>query len=174
MRAFLIAAAVFGVVSSTADVGFSQAKPSTSQSLKGVWKATAIEVTGANASVNANRQPSLVIYTDKYFSVITLDGSVPLPPRSQLTAPKDPNHLTDAEKLARYEAWLPVLAQSGTYTVKGNILVQHRLISKDPASMNTEGGPIEFKIEGDKMIQITKSLPGQPVSQTHRTYVRLE
>lgn len=40
--------------------------------------------------------------------------------------------------------------------------------------MNTEGGPIEFKIEGDKMIQTTKSAPGQPVSQTHRTYVRLE
>ena len=97
-----------------------------------------------------------------------------LPPRSQLTTPKDPNHLTDAEKLARYEAWLPVLAQSGTYTVKGNILVQHRLISKDPASMNTEGGPIEFKIEGDKMTQITNSLPGQPASQTHRTYMRLE
>jgi hypothetical protein len=174
MRAVLIATAVVGIVSATATVGFSQAKSSGSQSLEGVWKATSIEVTGANPSVNANRQPSLVIYTKKYFSVITLDGSVPLPPRSQLTAPKDPDHLTDAEKLARYEAWLPVLAQSGTYTVKGNVLVQHRLISKDPASMNTEGGPIEFKINGNTMTQVTKSLPGQPVSETHRTYTRLE
>jgi len=174
MRGLLVVVAVFVFVASATHVGFSQAKPSQGSSLQGVWKATSIEVTGANASVNANRQPSLVIYTKQYFSVITLDGSVPLPPRSQLTAPKDPNHLTDAEKLARYDAWLPVLAQSGTYTVKGNVLVQHRLISKDPASMNTEGGPIEFKIEGDKMIQTTKSAPGQPASETHRTYVRLE
>jgi hypothetical protein len=174
MRAFLVAAAVVGVVSSASNVVISQNKANGSQSLEGVWKATAIEVTGANASVNANRQPSLVIYTKKYFSVITLDGSVPLPPRSQLTPPKDPNHLTDAEKLARYEAWLPVVAQSGTYEVNGNVLVQHRLISKDPGSMNTDGGPIEFKIEGDTLIQTTKSAPGQPASQTHRTYTRLE
>lgn len=174
MRVFLIAAAVFGVVSSTADVGFTQAKPAASLSLKGVWKATSIVVTGANASTNASRQPSLVIYTDKYFSVITLDGSVPLPPRSMLKPLADPNKLTDAEKLARYDAWLPITAQSGTYTVKGSTLIQHRLISKDPASMNTDGGPIEFKIEGDTLTQTTKSAPGQPVSETHRTYVRLE
>jgi hypothetical protein len=174
MRAFLIAAAVVAVVSSASHVGFSQGKPAEKPSLEGVWKATSIVVTGANASTNANRQPSLVIYTKKYFSFITLDGSVPLPPRSQLTAPKDPNHLTDEEKLARYEAWLPVIAQSGTYEVHGTTLIQHRLISKDPASMNTDGGPIEFKIEGNTLMQTTKSAPGQPVSETHRTYIRLE
>ena len=45
MRALLIAVAVVGTAASSAGVGFSQAKPSATPSLEGVWKATSVIAT---------------------------------------------------------------------------------------------------------------------------------
>jgi hypothetical protein len=66
MRRLLIAAALAGIVASASDVGFTQAKPSPSPSIRGVWKVTESVRTGANATKNSNPQPSLYIFTARH------------------------------------------------------------------------------------------------------------
>jgi hypothetical protein len=171
MRACLIAAAVVGVVSAGAIVGFSQSKPSAAQSIEGAWKITSHVTTGANAFTNTSWQPSIYIYTKKHYSHFFQTQAAPRPP---VAAPKDANKLTDAEKLMRYEAWLPVTAQSGTYEIKGTTLIQHTLASKAPAPATGYADNIrELKFEGvNTMVQIAKSADGK--SETRRTFTRLE
>jgi hypothetical protein len=171
MRALLIAVAVVGVVAAAASVGFSQGKPAATPSIEGAWKITSTVTTGANASTNKSWQPSIYIYTKEHYSHLFQTQAAERPP---LAAPKDANKLTDAEKLARYEAWLPVTAQSGTYEIKGTTLIQHTLVSKAPAAATGYGDNIrELRFEGNNtMVQMAKSADGK--SETRRTFMRLE
>jgi hypothetical protein len=153
--------------------------------IEGVWRGTSTVVTGANASANRNRQPNIFIYTKGYYSMLTQDGGAPARPRTVLDPPKDPARLTDAEKLARYEHWAPVGATSGRYEVKGTTYYQYPLVAKNQAAdvitRNQTGklGTVAANSElvfpdGKTMIQVAKSAPGQPVSESRRTYTRLE
>ena len=181
MRAFLAAAAIAGVVASAATVAFTQAKPPATPSIEGVWQGTSTVVTGPSPSSNPNRQPNLIIYAKKHYSLLTQDGGVRLSRRPVLAPPKDPNNLTDAEKLARYEHWAVVGASSGTYEVKEGRVFQYPVVAKDqtdftanPVSTGTAGiVGAELKFEGDNtMVQIGTSADGQTI--TRRTYTRLE
>ena len=57
--------------------------------------------------------------------------------------------------------------------MKGTTLIQRHVVSKD-------GMPVErireIKIEdgGNTLVEITKSVPGQPARETRRTFTRLE
>ena len=120
-----------------------------------------------------NRLPNIVIYTKNYYSIVTQDGRVPLPARKAVAPPKDPNKLTDAEKIARYDLWAPVNAESGTYDVKGTVLTYHPVVDKG-IPVDT-GAPLELRFEGNNtMVTIAKSAPGAPVSEIRRTWTRLE
>ena len=75
MRAFLAAAAVLAVVSAAANVGFTQAKPSATASIQGVWKITELVRTGANAANVSAPQPSLYIFTPRHYSIMSVNGT---------------------------------------------------------------------------------------------------
>ena len=68
----------------------------TAESLEGVWKVTKVVQAGA---VNTNPQPGLLIFTRGYYSTTRVTAGEA---RKQSPAPKDPAHLTDAEKIAFY------------------------------------------------------------------------
>ena len=110
MRAFLAAAAVVGIIASAAVVGFTQAKPSATPSIEGVWRTTSVVATGANPASNTKVPASLVIYTKKHFSIVEMNNPRQLPAPAP---PKVAGKLTDSEKVARYEDWLAVTANSG-------------------------------------------------------------
>ena len=170
MRAFLVAATVAGVIASAASVGFSQAKPSATPSIEGVWRKTSEVTTGANPSSNPKVPSSVVIYTKNHYSIVEMNnprqGPAPAPP-------KVAGKLTDAEKVARYEDWLPVTANSGTYQIKGTTLTRHPLVEKGSPAPGAADAVRELKFEGNnKMLQIAKSVDGK--STTTRTYTRLE
>ncbi len=181
MRTFLIAAAAVGIVASATSVGFSQAKPSATPSIEGVWMGTSTIVTGANAANSVpKRQPNIFIYTKGYYTMITMGGTAPRP---VLAPPKDPAKLTDAEKLARYEHWLPLGATSGRYEVKGTTLYQYPLVAKNQSaeivsrnqtgSMGTVTPNSEITFQGNNtMVQIPPSADGK--TMTRRTYTRLD
>jgi hypothetical protein len=38
---------------------------------------------------------------------------------------------TDAEKIALYELWAPVVADAGTYELRGSILIQRQIVNKE-------------------------------------------
>lgn len=111
MRALLKAAAAVGIVASAASVGLGQGKPS----IQGVWRTTSVVTTGANPTTDTDIPASMVIFTRNHYSVVEMSNArqFPSPP-----PPKVAGKLTDAEKVARYEDWLPVVAISGTYESK--------------------------------------------------------
>jgi len=134
--------------------GFTQKK----NQLDGVWKVVEVTIPGAIRSPSSsmkdttigNPQPGLLIFTKGYYSVNVLRGTQP---RSAVEAAKDPNNLTDAEKLARFDEWQPLVANSGTYETKGSTIVRHPVVAKSVEVMNARD-PLtqEFKIEGNSTL----------------------
>ena len=173
MRSWLIAAAMLGVVSAAANVGFSQGKPAAAPSIEGVWRKSSEVTTGANPTSNMKIPASLVIYTKNHFSLVEINSPRQLPAPAP---PKVAGKLTDAEKIAQYEDWQPVTVNTGTYEIKGTTLIRRPLVAKGspPQGRTTyEDAVRELKFEGnDKMLQIATSPDGKSV--TTRTYTRVE
>ena len=140
-------------------------------SLEGAWRVTEVVVTGANASTNKTPQPGLYIFTKKHYSVVAVGGTSP---RKEFGAAKDPANLTDAEKMARYEAWNQFTANAGTYEVKGNTLTTRPTVAKNPSVMGGEGQTREFKMDGKTLTLIQKPAAGQPASETRTVLTRVE
>jgi len=135
----------------------------TAKSFEGVWMVTKVVKTGTNASTGTHPQPGLAIFLDGHYSVIRDNSSEP---RQQSPAPEDPAHLTDAEKIARYEEWAPFAASGGTYEVRGNTLITHNVVAKQVKGMTlTEEVVITF--HGNSFVT------GGAESQTHLTYTRI-
>ena len=130
----------------TANAAFAQTKTP----VEGVWKIAERIVPETNplakgvTTTNAN-PPSLIIFTRGYYSQVYL-GSVES--RAAVERAKDPQNLTDAEKIARYEAWRPLFANAGTYEIKGSALILHPIVAKNPNQMNGRWPAVEFKLEG--------------------------
>jgi hypothetical protein len=170
MRKFLVAMAVsLGMLA----VVESQSTPATPQSVEGVWKGVSVVVTGPGGYTIPNRLPMMIIYTKKHYSVLAQDADGRQTPRQVPPPLSTPGKPTDAEKIARYEFWAPVVADAGTYELRGSTLIQRQIVNKD-------GPPIERTREiaiedgGKTLVEITKGAPGQPARETRRTFTRLE
>jgi len=127
--------------------------------LEGVWKVVEVTVPSANPANSAmrdttisNPQPALVIFTKGYYSVLGVQTSQP---RVASEPPKDPNNLTDAEKIARFTEWSPFVANSGTYEIKGSTVIRHQIVSKSADVMNRQT-PLtdEFKLEDANTLRL--------------------
>jgi hypothetical protein len=122
----------------------------TKTQVEGVWKIAEVLLPPKNPAEKGttitNPQPGLVIFTKGYYSLLAVRGEQP---RAAFAPAKDPGNLTDAEKIARYEQWNPFTANSGTYEVKGSMLLLHPIVAKSVEVM-TSGTPItwELKVEG--------------------------
>ena len=118
MRQLLVAIAVFMAIPPSMEGG-QQSKPATALSVEGVWQGVSVSVTGADAYTIPNRLPMMIIYTKRHYSVLAQDGDGRQSPRQVPPPLKTPGKPTDAEKIALYELWAPVVADSGTYELKG-------------------------------------------------------
>lgn len=146
------------------------ARAQTTPSLQGAWRVAEVVRTGAGATTTTNPQPGLILFTKQHYSIVTVSGTEP---RKDFGIAGDPAKLTDAEKMARYEAWRPFTANSGTYRVTGSTLTTRPGVAKSPAVMGREVTR-EFRIDGDTLTLIRKSDAGQPVSETTTTLKRAE
>jgi Lipocalin-like domain len=151
--------------------GSVSARAQGSPSLEGAWRVTEFVATGANAETIKSPQPGLYIFTKRHYSIVTVGGTAP---RKDFGAARDPENLSDAEKIARYAAWEPFAANAGTYQVSGNILTTRAEVAKNPGVMT--GPPIErtFRIEGKTLTLIRKPAAGQPARETTTTLTRVE
>ena len=153
--------------------------------IEGVWKGASVVRTGADPATNPTRQPSIFIYKNGYYTFVTQDGGLPpRPPRPVLAPAKDPDNLTQAEKLARYEHWAQVGASAGRYQVKGTTLYQYPLMGinegEDMAARIQTGNlgtvapnsELAFSNGNNTMVHTSRSADGK--SETRRTYTRLE
>jgi hypothetical protein len=140
-------------------------------SIEGVWTSTNVVVTGANAMTNTSPQPSLYIFSHGHY-VYVADTS----PTPRTAAPvKDSASPTDAEKVAKFQEWSPVIAQGGTYQVKGKTLIRQAIVAKNVAAIGTGGrSESEIKLTGDTLLMINRSAAGQPVREQRVTLTRVK
>jgi hypothetical protein len=130
----------------SASAAFAQTKTQ----VEGVWKVAEVVTPGRNpaekGATDSNPQPSLIIFTKGYYSQVLVPGAQA---RTAVEPAKDPQNLTDAEKIARYEQWNQFVANSGTYEIKGSTIIRRVIVAKNVAVM-TSGTPNiqEFKLEG--------------------------
>ena len=136
-------------------------------SLQGAWRVTEVVATGPNAEANKNPQPGLYVFTKQHYSIVSVGGTEP---RKNLETAGDPAKLTDAEKMARYEAWAPFTANAGTYEVSGGTLTTRPIVAKNPSVMG-QPSTREFKIAGKTLTLIQKSADGQRTTTTTLTRV---
>jgi hypothetical protein len=115
--------------------------------VEGVWKVAEVLMPSKNAAEKGttitNPQPGLIIFTKGYYSLLAVRGREP---RAAFAPAKDPENLTDAEKIARYEQWSPFTANSGTYEVKGSTLQMHPIVAKSVDVM-TSGTAITWEVK---------------------------
>jgi hypothetical protein len=138
-------------------------------SIEVVWRTQRVVVTGAHLEDLTSPQPGIYIFTRGYFSEAT-DNTSHTP--RMATAVADPNHLTDAEKLAKFKEWRPFAAVAGTYELKGRTLVRHPMVAKN-AAMATADQTDDIELRGDTLV-IRGKFPGQPNRERTLTLTRLE
>jgi hypothetical protein len=162
MRRFAAAIAITVSLVSTA---FAQQEDLTVKSLEGVWKVTKVVKAGV---ANTNPQPGLLIFTRGYYSATRVTASEA---RKQSPAPKDPAHLSDAEKIAFYNEWAGYAASAGTYEVKANTLINHNILAKMVRGMTLTEEAIVLNFDGNSFVAQPK--PGNPNSDRQTTYTRV-
>jgi hypothetical protein len=166
-RAMAFGLAVAVVSSAAPQAAFAAGK---APSIEGVWKVTDVTVTGANPMANPSPQASLYIFSHGHY-VYVADTS--RTPRTTASV-KDPANPTDAEKVAKYQEWSPVVAQGGTYVVKGATLIRQPTVAKNVAAIGPEGkAESEIKLTGNTLVMISKSPAGQPAREQRLTLTRV-
>jgi hypothetical protein len=138
--------------------------------LEGVWKITKVVTTGADAATTSSPQPSVIIFHQGYYAYVSAGNE----PRTAAPPAKNPDKLTDADKLAKFAEWEHVTAQGGTFEIKGTTLIRHPSVAKNVSVMTTDG-PIsqQFKRSGNSLLLISKSAAG-PSSETTTTLTRVK
>ena len=91
-------------------------------------------------------------------------------PRKQAPEPKDPSHLTDAEKIALYNEWAAYGASAGTYEVKGNTWINHNVLAKMVRGMTLTEEATITKFDGNSFV--VSGSPDKP-SDVQTTYTRV-
>jgi hypothetical protein len=142
--------------------------------LEGVWRISEVVTPAGNPAAKGvevwtkDRQlPSVVIFTRRYFSRLEENRS-----RSAVAPPKDPQNLTDSEKLASYEQWRPFTAQSGTYDLQGSTLSLHVIVAKN-VSPKPVSRAWELKFEGPDAFWMIPT-PDRAATEPRMKLTRLE
>jgi hypothetical protein len=152
---FLVAFALF------AGLAGAQSTP-----LTGVWRVIEETTTGPGGKTITSPPPGILIFTEKYFSLVRIDGETPRPDLT--TSSTDADHLAALDRL---------LAQSGTYEISGTTLIRHRIVAGVPNNMHPgDRNTASFKLEG-KTLVITQlnNAKGQPLANPTTTkYTRVE
>ena len=92
----------------------SSSSMSRSAPIEGVWRTSAVTITGPGARTIDQLQPSLAIITAKHYSRVELHAEGPRP------------SIADAAKATADElrqVWGPVVAEAGSYAVSGGNLL---------------------------------------------------
>ncbi|TMI79927.1 MAG: lipocalin-like domain-containing protein [Bacteroidetes bacterium] len=151
MKKFLFFIAALSAFLLTAKPAFAQKK----NQLEGVWKVVEVIVhsqsTGKDTTISTP-QPGIVIITKGYYSIVVIQSGTP---RTAAEAAKDPQNLTDAEKIARFTEWSSFVANSGTYEIKGSTMLRHPVVAKSVDVMNRQD-PLadDFTLEGNSTLRI--------------------
>ncbi len=124
--------------------------------LEGAWKVTEITLTGPNALTNTAPQPGIWMFAKKHCSSVGISGAKPQPDLPQKDA-------TDAQKVA---TWTPLIANAGTYEIKGTTITIHPIVGKNPfppGAFTT----FDYRIEGNTLTVTLKTTSDGPVANPY-------
>jgi hypothetical protein len=107
---------------------------------------------------------TLEIFTKSYYSHVAQATSTPRPPVPD-------SNVTLADVMAE---WSPFSAQAGTYAIRGDTLIRHPIVAKNPKGMTPYDHQtfVRLRIQGDTMWQT--SIGGSLGRGQTIRYVRLE
>ena len=142
-----------------------QSKPSP---LVGAWRVVEVTMTGPNGSTISSPQPGLMLFTEKYYSIMRVEGDHPRP-----ELPRDQSKATAADFRA---VWDPLNAHSGAYEIYGDKITMRRIVTKNPIAMRPGNYAVySFKITGDTLVITDVRVTGSPaVNPTTVKLTRLE
>lgn len=114
----------------------------------GVWRVVeSVDESGPVQSTRRTHQPAVYIFTERHYSIQSINGA---DPRPDVPRPVTPAALTDADKLARYEHWARFTANSGTYDLQGSRLTTTPIVAKNNSVMTPRGVERwDVTVEGD-------------------------
>ena len=134
--------------------------------LRGAWKLTESIQSGRDTTVvSKSPQPGIVIFTDRHYSFMLVEGSAPRTPFA------DPARPTELEKLRAFDTFS---AHSGSYTVQDSIAQMTIVVAKHPSMMTPElrssFARFAYRIVGDTLWLTRQS----PVGSVRMTFLRVE
>jgi Lipocalin-like domain len=116
----------------------------------GVWRLSEATITGPNARTITSPQPSVIIFTPRYYSIEFVTSDAPRPELPQQGA-------TDKQ---RADAFGPFTANAGTYAIKGDEVTYNITTAKNPRVMNNGNFQVDtFRMEGNNTLWLTRAAP---------------
>jgi len=91
---------------------------------------------------NSKPQPGIIIFTDKYYSLVHVASADPRPDVDMSNAA--------AEELISIWGDLAFGANSGTYDISGQTLTTHSMVAKNPSAMRRVTD-FTYRLEGDNL-----------------------
>lgn len=155
-KLFVVVAVLVPFIAASGLSVIGQAKPS----IQGVWRVAEVTTTGPNATTNKNPQAGLYVFTAKHYSIVWDTSDQPRPVLPLVSEGK----LSDADMIGRYREWSPVIANSGTYEIKGSQLFTHAVASRNTAVVASKHGlTFDFKVDGNTLWLTLTNLIGDRV-----------
>ena len=123
--------------------------------LTGAWQI--VEATGHDSKngdwKTKKIQPGLFLFVDGHYSMIYVTGDKA---RALLPAATDRDNITEEQLRATFK---PIIANSGTYTIKGSSLTTKPMVALWPNFMESGSDAYTFSIEKD-MLTLTEKVDG--------------
>ena len=99
-------------------------------SLRGAWNVISMSLSGTGGTTtNDSPQPGLVLFTERHYSVMYVEGSAPRKPFA------DAQRATDAEKIVAFDTFA---GHTGTYAVADSMIAMQVIVAKLPNLMTGE------------------------------------
>jgi len=145
MRRFIVPLAAFAIAAVVLAFRPAPEATLTASALNGAWKTVQVHAELQDTTwTRSEDRPNIVIFSDGHWASIRIAGE-----GAREDLPEDP---TDEQLL---EAWRPVRASAGTYTVSGSTITSTTTISKSPNAMNEmRANTSAFTLEGNKMVRV--------------------
>ena len=115
-------------------------------SLKGVWEVQErTERVGDESTTISDPQPSLYLFTDRYYAIMFIPGAEPRP--DLMVVQQQLRQASGEDLVAAFNTFV---ANAGTYEVSGPRLTRNIVVARIPGAMGVTAD-WEYEVEGDTL-----------------------
>ena len=115
-------------------------------SLKGVWEVQErTELEGDESTTISDPQPSLYLFTDRYYAIMFIPGTEPRP--DLMVVQQQLRQASGEDLVAAFNTFV---ANAGTYEVSGSRLTRNIVVARIPGAMGVTAD-WEYEVGGDTL-----------------------